>query len=959
MTDERWARVKALFQAVVERPVAERDAFLADAAADDRALHDEVKSLIASDEAKVSVLDRSVIPGGNLFSDSLTSPPASIDQEVRAVNRELQQVGPYEVVGLLGIGGMGAVYRTRDPKLNRDVALKVLSTEFSLDPDRLARFRREAQVLAALNHPNIAAIYAVEESTNIQALVLELVEGPTLAERMALGPIPLAHCLSIAKQIATALEAAHEQGIIHRDLKPSNIKLRSDGVAKVLDFGLAKTLGTDSRIGDAATRDGIILGTAAYMPPEQAKGQPVDKRADVWAFGCVLFEMLAARPAFRGDTFTELLAAVIKDDPDWSGIPAEVPEGVRTLVRRCLRKDPRQRLQAVADARIEIEDAETAPRAGNGVRANRLGSAERVGWILAVTGLTMLAAGALTRGPGSDVGSPETRLEITAAATTDPASIAISPDGQKVVFSAADASGQPQLWLRLLTDVASRALASTEGGRYPFWSPDSRSIGFFANGRLKRVDLDGASVREIADAPLGLGGTWSTGDTIVYSPNWVGPLLRVAANGGAAAEVTRLTPEQSGHRFPQFLPDNRHFLFESIESGGISGVVYVGDVSGGAAKKLIESGASAAYDHTGHVLFGRGGPAATTLVAQKFDSRTLALVGNPFRIAETISSGLDPASAALSVSAAGPIAYRSDSGARRQLVWFDRSGTLISRLGNADAITLNPALSPDGRYVALRRSLGENTDIWLVDTKTGLPSRLTASAGLHNFPVWSPDSRYVTFTANPHRTGVNDFYRKAIDGTGSEDLVLATQQNKGLSDWSADGRFLLYRIVNPETGNDIWAVSLADRQEWPVVQTTFDERDGQFSPDGRWIAYQSNETGSFEIWLRSFPNPGTRIRISNNGGTQVRWRRDGRELFYIAPDGRLMGVPIAPGPDGQTLEASGPVALFATQIGGAWQGNNRHQYMVAPDGQRFLMNTVTPEATSTITIIQNWKGRPN
>jgi serine/threonine protein kinase len=963
MTSERWQRVKLLFQAAVERPADERATFLGHAAEDDD-VRREVESLLAAETVAVDLLDRPSRAGAEAAATRMSPPsgPARSAPLLSAGHR----IGGYEVVSLLGLGGMGEVYRTRDTKLNREVALKVLPAAFAADPNRLARFKREAHVLASLNHPNIAAIYGVEETAGLDALVLELAEGPTLAARVQKGPMAIDEVVSIARQIADALESAHDQGIIHRDLKPSNVKLRPDGVVKVLDFGLAKALAPEpaadgpadapALFSAADTRDGVLIGTAAYMAPEQARGEPVDRRADIWAFGCVLFEMLSGQAPFRGQTVTAVLVEVIDSDPDWTLIPRGTPPGVGKLVRRCLTKNPRQRLQAIGDARIELDEIDAAAAVDDDRSDVRAGWRERAAWLAAGVA-TLVALGAL-RQDGSVENRVESRLDITTAASTDPASLALSPDGQKVIFSAPNADGWPQLWIRYLNDVSAHPLPGTESGRYPFWSPDNRSIGFFATGRLKRLDLDGLSLRDIADAPLGLGGTWNRAGTIVFSPNWVGPLVRVSASGGRPVDVTRMTSQQSGHRLPQFLPDGRRFLFESIESGGIAGVIYAGDVDGGDAVRLVDAGSGATYAPPGYLLFGRGGPAIPRLVAQRFDPERLALSGEPFPIAEAMTAGLDPGSGAVSVAATGLIAYRADSNAgQRQFVWFDRSGKELAALGSPEAATsLNPVLSPDGRQVAVRRSLGENTDIWLLDSRTGLYTRLTSTSGLHNFPVWSPDGRSIAFSANVNRAGLNDLYRKAIDGSETEELLLATAQNKGLSDWSPDGRYLVFRSVDAQSGNDIWALSIADRTTFPVVQTSFDERDAQFSPDGRWIAYQANDTGAFEIWARPFPGPGPPVRISTNGGTQVRWRRDGKELFYIAMNGQLMAVPIQLGKGGQTLEPGGPVALFAARVGGALQGQNRAQYMVAPDGHRFLMNTVLSAATSTITVITNWNG---
>jgi serine/threonine protein kinase len=867
------------------------------------------------------------------------------------------KLGTYEIVGPLGAGGMGEVYRARDSKLKREVAIKVLPDAFARDAERVARFQREAEVLASLNHPHIAAIYDLAEFGESRFLVLELVEGETLAERIARGRIALDESLAIAKQIADALEAAHEKGIIHRDLKPANIKFTAGGDVKVLDFGLAKVrepqdAGANMSVSPtllSASTPGMIMGTAAYMSPEQAKGKETDRMSDVWAFGCVLFEMLAGRVAFEGGTISEIFAEILKAEPDWRLLPAETPEGIRYLLRRCLQKERKRRLRDMADARIEIEDVQT----GAYIDSHRTRSAsrprERLLWLLALALVTVIATIAIARTFRPVPPAPEVRLEITTPPTTDPTSIAISPDGQKIVF-AATSEGRSQLWLRSLDSVSARPLPGTDFASLPFWSPDSRSLGFFADSKLKRIDLDGGSVQTLANAGLGMGGAWNRDGTILFVPR-TGPILRLAESRGEPVALTRLEAQQRSHRHPQFLPDGRHFLYYVPGVPEVRGV-YVGQLDGSESRRLLVADTAAVYASPGQLLFVRQG----TLFAQNFDPVRLAVTGNPFPVAEQIAVNRLQ-SPALSASAAGPLIYRTGSSAgQRQFVWLDRSGREIGKVGDPDvADPSNPSMSPDSRRVALSRSISGNTDIWLLETARGLLSRFTFDAEPEAYPIWSPDGSHITFS----RSGL---YEKPAAGTGNDDLLLATPTTSNPTDWSPDGRFLLYRSVDQNENLDIWALPMeGDRKPFPVVQTNFRETDGQFSPDGRWIAYQSDESGRFEIYVQRFPGPGGKVGgkwlISTNGGAQVRWRRDGQELFYIALDGRLMAVAIRLASSGQAVEAGAPVPLFATHVGGAVQGVSRQQYIVSVDGQRFLMNTVTEDATAPITVILNWKAK--
>ena len=874
------------------------------------------------------------------------------------------KLGPYEIVGALGAGGMGEVYRARDARLNRDVALKILPDLFALDPDRIARFTREAQLLASLNHPNIAAIYGFEDG---RALALELVEGPTLADRIAQGPIPLDEALPIARQVCEALDAAHEQGIIHRDLKPANVKVRPDGAVKVLDFGLAKLTGPADAGGFSAagvsnsptmmaSMQGTILGTAAYMSPEQAKGKEADRASDVWAFGCVLYEMLTGRRAFEGDSVSEILAGVLKSEPDWHPLPA-LPEGITRLLRRCLQKDHKRRLRDIREARLEIDEAQNEPVNAVPEMHARSRRRERLVWLTALALVTIVAAAIVLGRWGaapSTTPLPEMRVEINTPPTTDPTSLAISADGQTLAF-VATSDGQPHLWLRPLNAVSARPLPDTDGASSPFWSPDSRSVAFFADGQLRQIGIDGGSPRALANAPGGTGGTWSRDGVILFSTLGQ-PILRVSDRGGDPRPATRLDAQQGAHSLPQFLPDGRHFLYWAA-SGREPNGVYVGQLDGSETRRLLDADFPAVYAPPDHLFFVRQG----ALFAQRFDPASLALAETPFPVAEHVTSALGPRMA-VSTSAAGPVAYRTGAagGGERQLTWFDRSGHQLAHVGApGPSAQLSPSLSPNGRRVALFRRANGNLDVWLLDVERGVPTRFTFDSADDGVPLWSRDGSRIVFNSN--RKGAHDLYQKSASGAGSEEaLLLQTAQHKQATDWSPDGRFLLYQSIDPPRNLNIWALPLdGDRTPFPVVQTDFEEHGGQFSPDGKWIAYVSIKSGRYEVYVRPFQRTGDEIRISTDGGDQVRWRPDGKELFYIARDGQLVAVPIRAGPSNETLVAGTPVRLFATRVGGWVGGLPGPQYVVASDGQRFLMNTLSGEViTSPITVILNWRPKP-
>ena len=872
------------------------------------------------------------------------------------------RIGAYEVVARIGVGGMGEVYRATDTRLKRSVAIKVLPAVFAVDADRLARFQREAEILASLNHPNIAGIYGLEDAGGSAALVMELIEGPTLAGRIDEGAVPVEEALAIATQIAQALEEAHEHGVVHRDLKPANIKLRPDGTVKVLDFGLAKMVepaamerldatASPTITSPAMTRLGVILGTAAYMSPEQAKGRPADKRCDVWAFGCVLYEMLTARRAFAGNEVSDVLASILAREPDLAALPSATPASIRRLIRRCLQKDRHERLRDIGDARIEIRDALAKADPEMIVTQVHRGSRERRALIsaLAVTTLTAGAAIAWIVRPAPP--PPEMRVEISTPPTTVPGSLAISPDGRTVAFVAA-AEDRSQLWLRALDSGTARPLTGTDGAQNPFWSPDSRSIGFFADNKLKRVDIDGGSVLILTNVYRGTGGAWNRDGVILFA-SLGDPISRISDTGGKPAEVPGLVQEGSNFS-PRFLPDGRRFLYYVRGTSEARGV-YIGHLDGAAEiRRLFDSDATAGavYAASGHLLFVR----QRTLFAQPFDPVRLELTGNPFPVTE------DQAGCAclgLSVSDTGSIAYRTTATpGRRRFVWFDRSGKEIGAVGDVPAMSL-PSLSPDGQRVVGYRGnpVDGNVDVWVLDIRRIVFSRITSDVADDVAPVWSPNGDRIMFASN--RKGTHDLYQTSASGAGGEELLLATSEEKFATDWSPDGRFVLFTTHPMGRSSDIWALPLdGNRTPIRVVHTDFDEQRAQFSPDGQWIAYQSDESGRDEIYVQAFPGPGSKWPVSTNGGTQVRWRPDGRELFYVAFDGRLMAVPIRLASTAEALEVGAPAALFAPPLGGGLQqADYRHQYMVSSDGQRLLIGTVSEGTHSPIIVILNWKPR--
>jgi Tol biopolymer transport system component len=843
---------------------------------------------------------------------------------------------------------MGEVYIARDSKLGRDVAIKVLPDSVAGDPMRLARFEREARLLASLNHPHIAQIYGLEhapstrsEQAPVQALVMELVDGPTLADRIDGGRMSMREALRIARQIAEALEAAHEQGIVHRDLKPANIKLTARGDVKVLDFGLATMREEDpERVAYLPTQEisspNAIVGTPAYMAPEQAKGKPATHAADIWAFGCVLFALISGKPPFAGTTTPEILAEVLKSEPDWTRLPSDTPPAIRRTLGRCLAKDVRERFHHIADVRLALEDADDTPA----VAARRPPWRERAAWIVAAVGISS-AAIFFTQRPAAP---PERRFDIVTPPEADAGGIALSPDGTNIAYTALS-KGVPYLYVRSLENGSVRTLAGTEGAALPFWSPAGDAVAFFAESRLKRVNLATGAIQSLATATLSpAGGSWNSDGTIVFAPNIRGRVLRMSADGG---EVSEVVPEG---RSPRFLSDGRRFLFLDLK--GVS----VGSLDSREVTPLPDKVAWFALPGPpGYLTYmkreGRG-----QLFVQAFDEEALTLSGAETVIAERVQTATDGISASATVSQTGIIAVREVTGEvqPRRISEFDRTGTEIRRFGELGG--LSPSASPDFDYVAVSRATGGNA-VYLLELARGILTPFTAGPA-DQAAVWSPDGRNIVFSTA--RRGRVEMFMKPADGGEERPLIESPPDGNSrvATDWVGD--VLLFRENSTTTNFDVFALPMsgADRRPVPVVRTEASERDAQLSPDMKWVAYESDKSGRSEIYLTRFRGGPREFQISPGGGAQVRWNPANRnELFYVALDGRLMSIRLEFASDDAAVRASNPVTLFQTHIGTVLQGPQKQQYVVSKDGQRFLVSHVIEDALSPIRLILNWKPR--
>jgi len=955
-----WPRVREVFDAAVALPADARRAYLAQACDGDSELRLRVEQLLDSHESARSFLEHPVAP-----VDAATT-----------THLEGRRIGPYQLGPRIGAGGMGEVYKARDTRLDRTVAIKVLPAHVSGDPQARERFEREARAVAALNDPHICTLHDIGHDPSTGAgqaldyLVMEYLEGETLAARLARGPLPIDQALALATQIASALDRAHRAGIVHRDLKPANIFLvrtggRSTPAAKLLDFGLAKTVvgsafsASALTVGPDLTTPGTIIGTVQYMAPEQLEGRDSDARGDIFAFGAVLYEMLTGRKAFAADSQAGVVAAILdREPPSLTAGQPPVPRRLARIVDACLAKSPDDRWQSARDLLRELTWA-GEPDANARTIASAATSRNSRVWmpalVAAVVVAATIAAGLqLARRPAPP--QVAMRFQIPTPSTSEPMSFALAPDAKHIVFVGA-ADGAQKLVVRPFDQLATKALDGTEGAIFPFWSPDGRTIGFFAGGKMKLVDIDGGPPRVLADAPNGRGGAWNRDGTIVFAPSIAGGLMKISAAGGTLASVTHLGSGQQSHRWPEFLPDGRRFLFLSTQGAKGTQGVFLGSLEGGEPVRLLDDDVPATFVAPATLLLVRAG----AIVAVRFDPVRASVSGEAVTVADAVGWDATMIRVAFSASATGVLAYRPGLAVPRRLLWFDRNGTERGSVGPIDDnAPSSPEISRDGRRAAIFRTVAGNMDVWLIDLARGVPTRFTFHEQVDFFPVWSADGERVIFASN--RGGVFDLYEKAVGG-GDEQLMTRSSRPKLPLSASSDGRFVLFGSQVPETGVDLWAIPLSgDRKEIAVAQTRFDEMAGQFSPDGRWVAYESNESGHVEIYARPFPEGGAATQVSSAGGTQVRWRPDGKELFYVAPDSRLMAVSVAPSAGGRSLEIGPPAALFATHLATGMNVypaiGTKPQYAVAADG-RFLMNVPVEGGTiPPITIVVGWNGEP-
>jgi serine/threonine-protein kinase len=882
------------------------------------------------------------------------------------------RLGPYEILGVIGAGGMGEVYRARDTRLERPVAIKVLPDTFASDADRLARFEREARTLAALNHPNIAQVHGLEESSGIRGLVMELVDGEDLADRLTRGPVPLDEAMLIARQIAEALEAAHEHGIVHRDLKPANIKVRPDGSVKILDFGLAKAVDSHTAspvtlTSPGMTELGLVLGTAAYMAPEQAKGKPVDRRADIWAFGVVLYEMLTGRAAFTGETITDVLAAVLSRSPDWTALPADAPLALRRLVERCLEREPRRRLRDIGEARVALENLSAGDSSiGAGADATPPSAhPRRPGLRLLVTLGTVLALALVTtiwlllaRRSAAGLEPPPVRAALTLSpdlsfnlSARPP--LAISRDGTKVGIAARQ-KGVDQLYLRVLGDFEARPLIGTEGASHPFFSPDGAWIAFFANGKLRKVPVGGGPAVALADVGDPRGGAWVTADTIVFSPDAALPLHQIQAAGGVSQPIAPLdtAKQERTHRWPAALPDGRTVLMtvgnaqqaNEYDDASIEAM----RIDTGARTPLLK-GRMARYLPTGHLLFARG----DLLYAVAFDPGRLQVDGTPIAIAHGISGDSTTGASHFDVADTGTFVFipGDPSGALRVLAWFDKSGA-VSAIDAPPAYYFDPHVSPDGRRIAVSIvDRAGNRDIWIVDVTHGTSTKLSFG-GINRTPQWSRDGRTLYYISYDREKETSAILAVPSSGGGSAERLREIPAQAFLEDVSPDNTFLVVQVLGKvDTGyTRIDRVSLTTTARAELVSSN-NAWHAEVSPDGRWLAHVSQMVnGPDEVFVQSIAT-GVRVsQISVKGGDEPRWSPDGRTL-YNKQDDQLIAVPVE---SGEALKVGKPVTLL-TGIP-LWATDTHQTFHVAPAGDRFLMMRAADQrgAAPEVRTIFNW-----
>jgi serine/threonine protein kinase len=871
------------------------------------------------------------------------------------------KLGPYEIQSPLGAGGMGEVYRARDTRLDRTVAVKILPAHLSNSADARQRFDREARTISGLSHPNICHLYDVGSQDGTSYLVMEYLEGETLADRLRKGPLPLEQVLKYGIEICDGLEKAHKSGVVHRDLKPGNIMITRSG-AKLMDFGLAKpvssaappsseltqTIGTSR---EPLTTEGSIVGTFQYMAPEQVEGREADSRSDIFALGAVLYEMTTGRRAFEGKTTASTIAAIMAADPPAiSSIQPFATPGLQTTIRNCLAKDPEDRIQTVHDVKLQLQAIRETPSTAATIAAPQRRSFDRFGWIAAAALLVLLAAAILWYLKSR----PATQtMYFSSPAPFPAASVALSADGHSLALVAySTPANKNVIWIQQIGSRTATVLPGTEGATYPFWSPDGHSIGFFADGKLKIMDVGaGRTPQILADAPFGRGGAWGSHGDILFTPDAWSGLFRIASSGGPPVEVTKPDPSlsQVSHRWPVFLPDGRHFLYLACNFSGLldKNMINVGSLDSPEKRVVVNASTNAMYADPGYLIYWRD----NALVAQRFDIRTYSLSGEPHTVSDAVQYYPQTNFAVFTVGGNTLVAQSgaaNGANSKSQLLWFDRHGKQIGSVG-LPAQVANPKLSPDGLRVAVDQTDvdGRHVNVWIHDLNRDSAARLGFGPWLEQVIVWSPDGKQVIYTSNEKL--YFSLYIKNSDGSGSADSFYdfgSPQQTPW--DWSRDGKYLLGRKEF-----ELWYITIADRQPHPLLKAASLIRNAQFSPDGKYVAYASSDTGLWEIYVSPFPGMGSKWQVSRGGGEEPRWRRDGKELFYLTPSGTLMSVAVS---TGATFESSAPVSLFLTHPRQPVSAMDFFSYDITADGQKFLVNTKVETGTSApLSVILNWQ----
>ncbi len=870
------------------------------------------------------------------------------------------KLGPYEIISNIGAGGMGEVYQAHDTRLGRHVAIKILPSNFSDDPKLKQRLEREARAISNLSHPNICAIYDIGYQNGMDYLVMEYLDGETLAHRLNRGALTLKDALKYGIQLAEALQTAHTQGIVHRDLKPSNVMLTKSG-AKLLDFGLAKYKSGESDTTVSSqietcerplTEEGIILGTLQYMAPEQLEGKEADHRTDVFALGEILYEMITGHRTFRGSTKGEIITAILSSEPIVpSSVHTSIPTSLDHVVRMCLAKDPHERWQSTKDVAIELKWISETAGTQDSTAHLRKATALRLSWLftLLISILSFFLMYRYYKASQTAKIANGTHLSFSLPPNytlLGAGTFAISPDGRRIAAAVQSKDGVITLAIRSLDSPTWNYLPGTSDASLPFWSPDGRYIAFFAQGKLKKIDPTGGPAQNLSDAPNGRGGTWSKNDMILFAPDISTGLFRITVNGSKPDPVTKLnSPEENSHRLPSFLPDGNHFLYTITSGNPTLRGVYMGSLKSDVKERILADHTRAEYSIPGYIMFVRNG----NLVAVPFDDKNFQISGQPITLAMDIDRDPAPAFSSFSASENQTVVY-SYSGITSSLIWMDRSGKQIGSLGKPDRY-FSPALAPDGSQIfsAIPDPEIGTWDLWIAELQRGTFSRVTSDQSNDTNAVWSPNGKKIVFCSN--RKGVFDLYQKEIGSIQEDELLLHTENPKTPEDWSLDGKYLLYQDISPITGSDLWILPMLEKHKpYPVVHTQFNEMFSQFSPDGKWIAYTSDETGRPEVYIQSFPVATTSKRqISTAGGGEPIWRHDQKELFYLSADRKMVSVLM-----NDQIEPELPSVLFQTSLSPPTVSSAvGRQYAVSADGQRFLLGrTITRPAS--FHIVMNW-----